>query len=29
MFDITELLGCEETVKRLRKAIANITLPEA
>jgi glutamyl-tRNA synthetase len=29
MFDITELLGCEETVRRLRKAIAEIALPEA
>ncbi|MDE6042669.1 MAG: glutamate--tRNA ligase, partial [Muribaculaceae bacterium] len=24
MFDITELMGCEETVNRIRKAISDI-----
>ena len=28
MFDITELLGCEETVARLKRAIDTIQLPE-
>ncbi|MCM1482999.1 MAG: glutamate--tRNA ligase [Muribaculaceae bacterium] len=28
MFDITELLGCEETVRRIRRGIERITLPE-
>lgn len=29
MFDITELMGCEETVRRIRAGIENIKLPEA
>lgn len=29
MFDITELLGCQETVARIRKAIASIEIPQA
>lgn len=28
MFDITELMGCEETVARIRKAVERIGLPE-
>ncbi|MDE6160247.1 MAG: glutamate--tRNA ligase, partial [Muribaculaceae bacterium] len=28
MFDITELIGCDETVSRLRRAIERIQLPE-
>lgn len=28
MFDITELMGCEETVARIRKAVERIELPE-
>lgn len=28
IFDITEVLGCDETVARLRRAIDNITIPE-
>lgn len=29
MFDITELIGKEETVRRLRRAVENISVPEA
>ena len=28
MFDITEILGKEETIRRIRTGIANIKLPE-
>ena len=29
MFDITELLGRDETISRIRKAIASIEVPQA